>query len=225
MWDMKPILISFFAISLTSCQNDESNYLSEIQKLNRKLDSLHAKIDTISKLSKTEVLVTKVDTSSLIKQIRRPGKQIAKFDSTQIQKQIIGKVKSIKEDTLRYYFQNSKKLSALITPRENGKWKLILFNQKGEKTYEFENVISSYSNTSEIKEFHSNGAIYSISCSMNPGASMYMYHSTYYFDLDNKPTKKESSQTPANSLDDFKNYEWDAATKTWIQKFPPIQNK
>jgi hypothetical protein len=211
-----------------SCQNNDDAYINELQKLNNKLDSLNAKIDTISRRSViNESVNEEKDTSSstlTLKKIKTV-EQLIQTDSLKKIKKHSTKIITSTEDTLRYFYQNTKRISAIITPRINGKWKLILFNLQGEKTYEFENTISSYSSISDIKHFHSNGAISEVTCSMNPGASMYMYHSTYFFDLNNNPLKMESNQSPSNSIEDFKTYEWDITTKNWLQKFPPILNK
>jgi hypothetical protein len=207
-----------------SCQNNDDAFINEIQKLHNKLDSLNAKIDTISRHSLIRESNIKVkDTSSLtINKIKAEKKSTQADSIKKIKKQRLKIVES-KEDTIKYFYQNTKRISAIITPRVNGKWELIFFNLQREKTYEFENTISSYSSVSSIKRYHPNGAISEVTNSMNPGASMYMYHSTYYFDSNNNPIKMESNQTPSNSIEDFKTYEWNTKTKTWIQKFPPIQ--
>lgn len=77
----------------------------------------------------------------------------------------------------------------------------------------------SYHHHAEIKHKHPNGAIAEISVHLNPGASMYMYETTYYFDTENQPLRKVSSKYPS-TLEEMMDAEsiWDKETKSWKKR-------
>lgn len=230
---MKLYLYSIF-VTLLLCRCHTSTISDEkLSLMIQAIDSLKAEIHTLkystssdSALSNFDSKKTTNNNSSNITSIASSTStinvsnlnRVKKVTNDSVKPKQINKTAPIKNDTLVYYYKNSKQKSVVITPRKDNQWLIILFNKVGQITYQIENVIKSYSSTSEIKHFHENGAVSQITSSMNPGASMYMYHSTTYFNEDNHPTYQETSQTPANSLDDYKRYDWDNEKKVWVQK-------
>lgn len=115
-----------------------------------------------------------------------------------------------------YYYKNSKQISVYISPRKDERSVMKLYDLKGNLTYEFESVFQSYTISAEIKSFHSNGAVSVVTVHTNPGASMYMYESTYSFSDQNEPLVKQELKFPA-TLDDYMDSDskWNKETKKW----------
>jgi hypothetical protein len=199
-----------------SCTQTPENQTTELllQKLDsmdRKIDSLQAKLqpinDTATITPKTKVVKDSVPTTK--KKLVLPKKR----DSI---KAIVLPPKPTKEI---YYFTKSQKPSLIIEPWTEGKRKLLFYNHNGELTYTQEDVHMSYSISSTVKGFHSNGAVNAIEIHINPGASMYMYQSDITFDEDNIPLWKKDSQWPSRLEDYMKPpYYWDRKEKIWKQQ-------
>ena len=131
------------------------------------------------------------------------------------------KVIASKNAVQKFYYKNSKRISIIITPWLDSKRTVTLFDTLGKETYRFNDVLLSYSNTTEIKKFHENGAVSKINNHINPGASMYWYDTNIDFDINNEPISKMELRQPA-SLDDYANGKsnWNRKTKSWEKDNP-----
>ena len=120
----------------------------------------------------------------------------------------------------RFYYTSSKKLSLLITPWKDDKRELIFYDPFGNVQYTQKDVRHSYSNISEVKSFHSNGAVEKILVHNNPGASMYWSESEITFGINNDPEWMAVMTYPVQHLEQNLNnhYYWDKKTGTWIKQ-------
>lgn len=153
-------------ISCTQAPENQTTelLLQKLDSLDKKTDSLQAKLqpvkdtniivpevkkvakDSVPPIKKTSIPTTKRDSAKKFIQPRKPSQEI-------------------------YYYTNSKKPSLIIEPWSNGKRKLIFYNHNGEITYTQEDVHMSYSISTSVKGFYSNGAVKAIEIHMNLGAS------------------------------------------------------
>ncbi|MFM9984362.1 MAG: hypothetical protein ACKVOK_03970 [Flavobacteriales bacterium] len=120
----------------------------------------------------------------------------------------------------RFYYTSSKKLSLLITPWKEDKRELIFYDPFGNIQYTQEDVRHSYSNISEVKSFHPNGAVAKISVHNNPGASMYWSESEITFGINNDPEWMVVMTYPVHNLEQNLNnhYYWDKKTGNWVKQ-------
>lgn len=208
------LLLVIFISVLFSCNQTSEKSSTEllIQKLdsmNKKIDSLQAKMqpnkDTIENTPK---VIVKDSLKTVKKKTPTPIKKEPSKTKTQV-------YKPSKEI---FYYTNSKQPSLIIEPWANEKRKLYFYNRNGELTYTQEDVHMSYSISTTVKGFHSNGAVKSIEIHFNPGASLYMYQSTITFDEDNVPLWKNDTQWPSRMEDIKPPSYWDRKEKVWKQQ-------
>ncbi len=204
---------------LFSCYQ-ENHYESNNDELLRKIDSLQIKVNELNKESKQthsrdSVIVkenksekitespTKKDEPSPKKIIRQtpPSLTVAKIPDSIVHKYDNGK-KSVVEGS----FKNDKK-------------KITLYNKKGEITYVFEDVRSSYQISTSLK-FREDGSVESANIHLNPGASINWYETKITFDNDNNPLVKIDTEMPL-SLEKMMNenpWFWNTTKKEWYRQ-------
>lgn len=118
-------------------------------------------------------------------------------------------------DTTYHFYVNSD-ISVEITPWENGRRTINLYDLKGQKTFSIEEVKLSYSVRNTFK-FYDNGGVKEMVEHMNPGASRYFYETTITFNSTNTPQIKKTKRIP-ESIEDIQNqptYYWHTKSKTW----------
>jgi hypothetical protein len=121
-------------------------------------------------------------------------------------------------DTIKYFYTN-KKISVLVHPLKDGKRQYLVFDQRGNVTFEMESIRLSYSQSIDLR-FHENGAVRLAKINFNPGASMYWYETEITFDENNYPLKKiERQMPPSSAADELNNrYFWNKDEKKWIKQ-------
>lgn len=203
--------------SCTQAPENQTNelLLQKLDSLNRKLDSLQVKLQPVKDTSARVIVKKKVVDTLVPKKKSTPT--IKKRDTVKV-------VTPTKPTREVHYFTNSKKPSLIIEPWVEGRRQLLFYNHNGDITYTQEDVHMSYSTTTIVKGFHSNGAVKAIEVHFNPGASLYMYQSDITFDEDNYPLWKKDSQWPSRLEDHMKppSY-WDRKEKTWKQQETVIE--
>lgn len=216
------ILITFFGI-FCGCNftyENNTNHDAALEQLRRETDSLKNEINALKKqaankntLGRTSAITSKDSVS--IKHVlpkTHPSEKKVVQKQTPIRK---------KPDTTFYFYTNTKKVSAKIDPKNvhGKKIKIRFYDLKGNMTFEQEDIVASYSISTEIKEFHSNGAVKHIVIHFNPGASMHWYETIITFDTENTPLWKEEITYPM-TLDNRMNNKsyWDTTKKQWIKQ-------
>lgn len=187
-----------------------------------------AETTTPDKMTKQHPPAFAQDTAKPIQAAQTPNKIIKQtasikqpaLDST-AKKKVIKPVPNYKAETndTTYYYYNTGKVSVKITPWQQGKRNLLIFNRQSQLTYQIENVRSSYSVNTELK-FKGNGSISEVKTHTNPGASMYWYESTITFSDSNEPEWKNDERFPQNSVTmpgSNASY-WDKAKQTWVKQ-------
>ncbi|MCC6583366.1 MAG: hypothetical protein IT271_06665 [Chitinophagales bacterium] len=220
---MRFFILILLAALLQNCVPRENKSNANEELLN-KIDSLQSELKELKNLQQKDSIIT----DTIIKQVQptiAPQKILKQKEtntkvspSPKPEKTILPK--NIVE---KFYYKNSKRISVIVTPWLDGKRTVTLFDTLGNETYRFKDVRLSYSNTTEIKEFHQNGAVSKMHNHINPGASMYWYDTDIYFDINNVPISKMELRQPA-SLDDNMNGKslWNRETKSW-EKHNPAQ--
>lgn len=181
------IFCSIFCAYNFTYENN-TNHDAALEQLRIETDSLKNEINALKKqaikkdtLDRTSTIDSKDSTSrkAILPEIPPSEKKVV-LKQTQ---------KAKKPDTTFYFYTNTKKVSAKISPKniQGGKIKIRFYDLKGNITFEQEDIFSSYSISTEIKEFHPNGAVQRIIIHLNPGASMHWYETIITFDTDNKP--------------------------------------
>jgi hypothetical protein len=206
---------------------NNTNNDAALAQLRRETDSLKNEINALKKqsISKDTLVgdnvgivlekITPVNDSVLIKHTPPTVKPV--------EKKVIPKQTqtSNKSDTISYFYTNTKKISAKIPPRNvrGDKMKIRFYDLKGNVTFEQEDIYSSYSISTEIKEFHPNGAVKRIVIHFNPGASLHWYETIITFDTDNTPSWKEDITYPMtmDNMTNNKSY-WDKDKKQWVKQ-------
>lgn len=220
---MRFFILILLVTLLQSCVPRDNKSNADEELLN-KIDSLRSELKELKNLQQKDSMIT--DT---IKKQLQPGiapQKILKQKETDTKVSPSPKREKIivpKNVVEKFYYKNSKRISVIITPWLDGKRTVTLFDTLGNETYRFNDAHLSYSNTTEIKEFHENGAVSKIKNHLNPGASMYWYDTDIYFDINNEPISKMELRQPA-SLDDYMNGKslWNRKTKSW-EKHNPAQ--
>ncbi|MBL0316844.1 MAG: hypothetical protein IPP69_14200 [Flavobacteriales bacterium] len=117
-----------------------------------------------------------------------------------------------------FHYQNSKLISLRITPWKSDRRQLIFYDKKGNITYTQDDVRLSYQEVSEVKEFHSNGAVAKIQIHNNPGASRHWSEILITFDQNNEPEWKTIMTYPLESISQTMNntYRFDRIQKNWV---------
>lgn len=220
---MRFFILILLATLLQSCVPHENKSNADAELLN-KIDSLRSELKELKQLQQKDSIIT--DTIIKLVQPAFPPKKILKQKDTDTKVSPKAKPEKIilpKNVVEKFYYKNSKRISVIVTPWLDGKRTVTLFDTLGNETYRFNDVRLSYSNTTEIKEFHQNGAVSKMHNHINPGASMYWYDTDIYFDINNVPISKMELRQPA-SLDDYMNGKslWNKETKSW-EKYNPAQ--
>lgn len=133
------------------------------------------------------------------------------------------------EDSIINYYSNNK-ISVIITPWQDGRREVQLYNLKGEMTYRMEEARMSYQASVDLA-FHSNGAVKAANIFTNPGASLYMISETIEFSTTNEPQWRLSKKHPVRKLEDAAGtkYYWNKHEKQWkrqeIAECQPVPSK
>ena len=229
MYKMK---ISFLLLALAIAMNSCKDSTNTDKALSQKVDSLEAKVAELQKLNASkpgaiadtmDVLVNKeepkISNPVASKTEQQPKKIIEK-----VEKEVITKYPTRSEDTVYYYYKGSGKVSAFITPWNDNRRSVVLFDPFGKVTYTFDDYQGGYTSVSTIKAFHSNGAVSNIHHYLNPGASINWYESDFTFGINNEPLWKvdqEFPQTLENSMNN-QSY-WDANSHSWKKQEVAIE--
>lgn len=201
----------FFAFA---CKEEPEKVTDSNDRMIKKIDSLSMKLDSISKqLAKKDsvpdsVLTVAADPVNVISEEKKQNEIKPKAEEK--------KVKT--SDTTFYYYTGTRKKSVVVTPWVNGRRKVLFYSQTGKLNYQNDDVHMSWSNTTELKSFHPNGAASLIIVHNNPGASMYMYETSISFGTDNEPQWKTSRQIPEERLGSDVKFKWDKTSQTWIKQ-------
>lgn len=122
----------------------------------------------------------------------------------------------LNNDTIYHRYVNGS-LSVKITPWENDRRNILLYNLQGEQTYQLEEVRMSYSVSHNIT-FAQNGGVVKIETHMNPGASLNWYETTTTFDGINQPLWQVDETFPMESVAlPVKKY-WHKIDKRWVRQ-------
>ena len=230
---LKPVaLFSLILIFVLSCNHPSNTN----ETLNKKMDSLSNQIEALqnainaksSKDTSQIVLQKNLPTQKEVIQTPTPNPEVKNHNP-------VPEVKTTKpvetptpkpgnetNDVSEFYYYNgnTKTKSVEITAWKDSRRKVIFYNLKGEVTYTCEDVKMSYSISTTLKKFHSNGAVSNIEVHTNPGASMYWYVSSISFDENNVPLWKTDTQYPIESIAEAggDKFYWDAKTNAWIKQ-------
>lgn len=100
-------------------------------------------------------------------------------------------------DSTVFCYHNSTKPSVVITDwnSENKRY-VRLYDPFGNCSFTFEDIRSSYSSLTELRQFHENGAVALLTITLNPDGSRYWYTSDITFGMNNEPLWKEDFQHP-----------------------------
>jgi hypothetical protein len=100
-------------------------------------------------------------------------------------------------DSTVYYYKNSSNPSVVITDWNSENIRFVrLYDPFGNRTFTMEDIRSSYSNLTELRQFHENGAVSLLTITLNPDGSRYWYTSDITFGINNEPLWKEDFQHP-----------------------------
>lgn len=217
------VLILLFACN--SGVNHDERMRRDLDELKRQLDSLkntRATVDSITpQTSPTSAPLNETDPqenegvakSTPIKEEPSPQAVTPKKNPDPS-----SAVVKTDEGEKRYY--KSGKLSLVITPWKDDLRELIFYDPFGNITYTQEDVRHSYSSVSEVKGYHSNGAVSGISVHNNPGASMYWSEAFITFNDSNEPLSKTVTtypmQTIQQNMDNI--YLWDRSKGDWVKQ-------
>ena len=112
-----------------------------------------------------------------------------------------------KNDTIFYYY-NSGGISVIEAPMQNSHRRIFLFDKKGNKTYEFEEVRLASGSISVSFRYAIDGAVSSAHIHQNPMASKYVSETDITFKDENYPSWKIENKTPPESVLIPKKYYW-----------------
>jgi len=223
----------FILVSITVFYSCNQTSETETQKLITAIDSLRQEITELRKLQQPGT--EKKDSATVVPKkispvkkdtlapIKKPEKKPAPPATPKIQKP--------KNDTTYHKYVNGK-LSVKITPwGDDGRRHQFFYDLYGNLTYEIEDVNLSYQDVCRISQFHTNGAVKKVECTMNPGASRYWYESEMYFSTTNEPETRYNRQMPPDHIDmeEQRPWFWNKQTRQWhkqeIVKEQPIPQK
>ncbi|WP_018344775.1 hypothetical protein [Cytophaga aurantiaca] len=218
-----------FCIIFCGCNfiyENNTNHDAALEELKRETDSLKKEINVLKKQANNKDTLYNISNpvsayrSDSVKDTTSIKRTLPKVPSDKKTVQKKTKV-SKKSDTMFYYYTNTKKISAKIPARnvQGEKIRIRFYDLKGNITFEQEDVFASYSISTEIKEFHSNGAVKRIVIHFNPGASIHWYETIITFDTDNIPLWKEDVTYPM-TIDNMMNNKsyWDITKKQWVKQ-------
>lgn len=206
-------------LAVMSCSDNRSKQ-DEFALLKAQVDSMKAVVDSINNNRERELKDSMNTGTNAIEFLRTDtgSKYLLQrpLQNPITEKKMLNPSVTTVDDTTRHYYQNSKRISIKISPWNNGKRTLSFYDPFGKSCYEINDVRLSYSEVTQIKKFHSNGAVDVIERSINPGASLYHYQEKITFDTDNQPLWKQTSTHPAESPEDQpENFWWDKKSHTW----------
>lgn len=122
-------------------------------------------------------------------------------------------------ETALFYYTGNKNKSVEITPWNEGKRTVTLYDPTGKVMYTFHDKRFSYSLTTRIVTFHSNGAVQKAIVHNNPGASNSWSESHITFGSNNEPQWREDIKFPQElTLEGNTKYYWDKNQKNWIKQ-------
>ncbi len=122
-------------------------------------------------------------------------------------------------ETAVYYYTGSKKKSVEISPWVDGKRTITLYDPFGKVSYIFSDRNLSYSITTRLVTFHSNGAVQKAVVHNNPGASISWSESQITFSINNEPEWKEVTTYPVElTIDGNPKYYWDKKQQNWVKQ-------
>lgn len=215
------IILSLFLFSCCSTNENNTNDNVELGLLRKERDSLKTEIEKMNQR------VADKDSVSAIKDTFSSQPKVKALDTlTATEKTVVVKRKvnpvpdrmKRSPDTICYFYTASKKISVKIVPPKTygEKKKIRFYDPQGRVTFEQEDILTSYSISTEIKEFHANGAVKRIIIHLNPGASMHWYETVITFDTDNIPLWKEEFTYPL-TLEGMMNnkFYWDKSKNQW----------
>lgn len=132
----------------------------------------------------------------------------------------------VTNDTVYHHYVNGR-LSVKITPWENDRRNIFLYNLQGEQTYDLEEIRMSFSVSHNIT-FAQNGGVVKILTHMNPGASLNWYQTTTTFDGTSQPLWQVDETFPMESVAPPVKKYWHRVEKRWMQQEimicnPPLQ--
>jgi len=122
----------------------------------------------------------------------------------------------ISNDTIYHRYVNGS-LSVKITPWENDRRDIHLYNLQGEQTYQLEEVRMSFSVSHNIT-FAPNGGVVKIVSHINPGASRHWYQTTTTFDGTNQPIWQVDETFPMESVAPPVKKYWHHIDKRWVRQ-------
>lgn len=100
-------------------------------------------------------------------------------------------------DSTVYYYKNSSKPSVVITDWNAENLRFVrLYDPNGQVTFTIEDIRSSYSSITDLRQFHENGALALLTITLTPDGSRYWYTSNLTFGINNEPLWKEDVQHP-----------------------------
>ena len=212
------ITVLIIVISLTGCATNQKKEVDELKKEITRLQEDIREMKELLKESRTQKMPEKkIERPEPVKPVELPPQE----PTLNPQPQKIETVKPVtteEKEIVHYYHprMGKNKVSVRITPWENGRRKMYLYDPFGNVSFEREDVRLSYSDTATIKRFHDNGAVAVLHTHMNPGASMYWYEATITFSINNEPEWKTKMKRPS-TLEEMMNnkYYWDKTSKTW----------
>jgi hypothetical protein len=78
--------------------------------------------------------------------------------------------------------------------------------------------LMSYSSHNTLY-FRTDGSLERVSSSFNPGASLYMYKTETYFQINNEPKYKLEEKTPSTLEEQMNNkWLWNSKTRSWVKQ-------
>ncbi|MGN6645052.1 MAG: hypothetical protein ACTHJT_00870 [Cytophaga sp.] len=224
---MKEYVIVFLCLFLfSSCFSNENNVNDsiELSALRKERDSLKNEIKKMNQGAADQ------DSAAAIKGTSSSQPEFKVLDTlTATQKPVIVKRKIIpvsdrmkrNSDTICYFYTDSKKVAVKIVPPKayGEKKKIRFYDPQGRVTFEQEDILTSYSISTEFSEFHENGAAKRIVIHLNPGGSMHWYETVITFDADNNPLWKEEITYPLTleGIMNNKSY-WDKSNNQWVRE-------
>lgn len=221
------VIFSFVFAGCNFTYENNTNHTAALEELRKETDSLKMEL---SKLKKEQNKKDSLENTSFqkmpdVKDSISEKKIIPKKKTQERENAPKQTVHAKKADTIYYFYTNTKKISVKIDPDPRyGKKKIRFYNPKGEVTFEQEDVRKSYSVSTDIKEFHPNGAVKRIVIHFNPDGSMHWYETNMTFDTDNTPLWKEEITYPL-TLDNMMNnkWYWDKKQSQWIRQEASVE--
>lgn len=223
------LLYSILIICLLACNVSSPNENESM--LSRKIDSLSEQVSELQKqmAEKEKQDATDKETVDSIQidsvgKVSAPKKLITPQQLTPQptkQKKPLPTPLTVDNDTTFYYYTGSpKRVSVKVTSWINGRRRVIFYNPYGDITYTCNDARLSYTITTHLKKFHSNGAVALIEIHNNPGASMNWSDTDITFSINNEPQWKTIHKKPVESLEEAmqNKFYWDDKKKDWIKQ-------